>query len=115
VLKKPEVATDLRFSNNVARVANRPALNVAIAEVFDHLTHSDAVRRLKNARIAFGSLNGVADLSTHPQLRRMKTDTPTGPVSGAAPPALWREMPFEAGPVPALDQHGDALRREFAA
>ena len=39
------------------------------------------------ARIAFGSLNSVADLSAHMQLRRLPVPTPSGPVSIPAPPS----------------------------
>jgi itaconate CoA-transferase len=115
VLGKPQVATDTRFNSNLARVANRPALDAVIGEVFGQLTRNDAISRLRRARIAFGSLNGVADLSVHQQLRRVEVPTPAGPLSGVAPPVRWAGEPFEPRPVPALDQHGDALREEFAA
>ncbi len=115
VLGNAKIATDPRFRSNTARVANRPALDAAIDEVFRHLTKNDAIVRLGNARIAFGSLNSVADLSHHRQLRRLDVETETGPVSGVAPPVRWHGELFEPRPVPALDQHGAALRKEFGA
>ncbi|HYH18410.1 MAG TPA: CaiB/BaiF CoA-transferase family protein [Azospirillum sp.] len=115
VLERPGIAEDPRFVTNTLRVANRPALDAALDEVFRTLTREQAVERLTRARIAFGSLNSVADLSSHRQLRRMVVDTPTGPVNGVAPPVIWRGEEFHPRPVPALNQHGDALRREFAA
>ncbi len=75
----------------------------------------DAFHKLKQSRIAFGSLNGVDDLSTHPQLRRMEVATPTGPVIGVAPPVRWHGETFAPRPIPSVNQHGDALRKEFAA
>jgi len=114
VLGKPEVATDPRFCSNVARVANRAALDTIIDGVFCQLPRKEAVRLLREARIAFGSVNNVADLSVHSQLRRIETGTPTGPVRGVAPPALWDGTEFEPRHVPSLDQHGEALRKEFA-
>jgi itaconate CoA-transferase len=114
VLGKAELAADPRFATVIARVANRDALNAEIDAVFRLWTRGEATLRLKTAKIAFGALNGVADLSVHPQLRRLETGTPTGPVSGVAPPVLWKGEAFEAGAVPALNQHGEALRREFA-
>jgi itaconate CoA-transferase len=115
VLGRPDIATDPRFNRNTARVANRPALDAAIDEVFRDFTRDRAILLLREARIAFGSLNSVADLSMHLQLRRLDVETPGGPVSGIAPPARWLGKRFEPRPVPALDEHGQALRKEFAA
>jgi itaconate CoA-transferase len=114
VLRKPDLARDPRFNSNTARVANRPALDAAIDKVFRGFTRDDAVAQLKRSRIAFGSLNSVVELSAHQQLRRIKVQTPTGPVSGVAPPVRWHREAFEARPVPAIDQHGEALRKEFS-
>ena len=58
-------------------------------------------------------INDVAGLSTHPQLRRISVDTPTGPVEMPAPPARTGQAPTP-GPVPAPGQHSDAIRREFS-
>lgn len=114
VLERPELAGDPLFRSNTLRVANRQDLDAAIAEVFGALTREQAVERLSAARIAFGSLNSVADLSTHPQLRRIETGTPSGPVSGVAPAVRWRDESFAPRPIPAVDQQGAALREEFA-
>jgi crotonobetainyl-CoA:carnitine CoA-transferase CaiB-like acyl-CoA transferase len=113
VLRRPEVAVDERFRSNTLRVANRPVLDAEINAVLGGLGHGEAVRRLSDARIAFGSLNTVADLSRHSQLRRVEVATPSGPVNTVAPPLRWRDDEFEARPVPALGQHTEAVRREF--
>ena len=86
VLEQPDLATDPRFVTVTLRVANRPALDAAVGSFFATLDRAQATERLRRARIAFGSLNSVADLSAHSQLRRITTDTPTGPVTGVAPP-----------------------------
>jgi crotonobetainyl-CoA:carnitine CoA-transferase CaiB-like acyl-CoA transferase len=114
VLEQADLAAGPRFNSNTARVANRPALDAAIGAVFGRLTRTEAIRRLREARIAFGSLNGVADLSAHAQLRRIETPAPSGPVQGVAPPARWAGETFEPGAVPAIGEHGEALRKEFA-
>jgi crotonobetainyl-CoA:carnitine CoA-transferase CaiB-like acyl-CoA transferase len=113
VLGQVELAADPRFNSNVARVANRPALDDAIGAVFAGFTRADAIRRLRDAGIAFGSLNGVAELSAHAQLRRIETLAPSGPVSGVAPPVRWAGEAFRPGAVPAIDAHGEALWKEF--
>ena len=113
VLLQPALATDERFSTNNRRVANRGQLDGLVAAVFLTMDHAEAVARLNRARTAFGSLNEVADLSTHAQLRRVTAETPTGPVEVVAPPVQVRGRPFASGAVPALGQHTDAVRREF--
>ena len=114
VLEQPSLVADARFASNVARVANRPALNSAIDAVFERLTREQVIERLRRARIAFGSVNGVRDLSSHPQLRRMDVPTPAGPITSIAPPARVGGEDFHARPVPGFNQHGAALRKEFA-
>ena len=69
---------------------------------------------LNNAQIAFGAVNSPADLSAHPQLRRVTVETPGGPIDLVAPPVEERGVAPDLGPVPALDAQGAALRAEFA-
>ncbi len=114
VLGQPELATDPRFESNSKRVVNRPALDAAVGEVFSRFTRDEAFHKLKQSRIAFGSLNGVDGLSAHPQLRRMEVETPSGPVIGVAPPVRWNNETLAPGAIPAINQHGEALRKEFA-
>ncbi len=114
VLGNPGLATDERFSSNKSRVANRPALDAIIAREFKAMDHAEATRRLGAARIAYGSLNQVSDLSAHAQLRRMTVASPTGPVEAVAPPVQVRGETFAPRPIPALGQHSDAIRQEFA-
>ncbi|WP_448204608.1 CaiB/BaiF CoA transferase family protein [Azospirillum sp. sgz302134] len=114
VLEQPELATDPRFDSNTRRVANRPELDATVGAFFATLDREQATERLRRARIAFGSLNSVADLSVHSQLRRIDVDTPTGPVRAVAPPPRWSGETFQPRPVPAIGQHSEALRREFA-
>jgi len=117
VLQKPEMVEHHLFRENVDRFENRTALNEEIDEVFACLTRSEVIERLKRGRIAFGSLNSVADLSDHPQLRRMEVATPTGPVQLICPPALSVTEAggetVQLGQVPAVGEHSEAIRKEF--
>jgi crotonobetainyl-CoA:carnitine CoA-transferase CaiB-like acyl-CoA transferase len=115
VLGRPGLAADPRFDANVRRVANRPALDAEIASVFGPLPRAEVTRHLAAADIAFGSLNSVADLARHPQLRRAAQETERGRLSMVAAPARFDDGERPFGRVPALDEHGAALRREFAA
>ena len=114
VLKRPALAADPRFSDNNRRVAARPDLDVEIASVFSALPRAEVVARLLAADIAFGALNSVADFSAHSQLRREAVATPEGEIRLVAPPVRAEGIEVRYAPVPALDQHGAALRREFA-
>ncbi|WP_420349304.1 CaiB/BaiF CoA transferase family protein [Pelagibius sp.] len=115
VLTLPGLAEDPRFCDNTARVENRPALDREIETCFGALDRADVVVRLEAAQIAFGAVNSPADLGAHPQLRRVSVGTPGGRIDLVAPPAWDRGQDLRLGPVPALDQHGAALRAEFAA
>ena len=57
-------------------------------------------------------VSDVARLSTHPQLRRMEVAHESGSVALPVPAvsADW-DVPR---PIPALDEHGEAIRAEFA-
>jgi len=113
VLRDPTIATDDRYCDNPRRVSNRDALEAAIQDVFDEMTYAEAADRLTDAETAFGAINSVHDLITHPQLRtrpmRVRgrvVDVPAQPFS-----TEWDGPAFS--PAPALDEHGPALRREF--
>ena len=113
VLGDGELATDPRFCDNPTRVANRPDLDAQINAVFATLSRDEVCKRLKEARIAFGALNSVADLTAHSQLRRVTVETPGGPVSMPAPPVRASSDDPAPGPVPGLGEHSTSLRKEF--
>jgi itaconate CoA-transferase len=115
VLERPEMADDARFAGNTRRVAERPALDAEIAAIFARVAHAELVAKLRRARIAFASVNTVAELSRHRQLRRVVAGSPSGPFELVAPPARRRGEEVRVGPVPAVGEHSRALREEFAA
>lgn len=113
VLQRPKLVDMPAYSQNVDRCANRPALDGEINKIFGQLKRPDLVQRLVQAKIAFGSVNSVADLSQHQQLRRTAVATPGGRVELVAPPVrVAREEPA-LRPVPALGEHSDAIREEY--
>ena len=101
------------FATMTARVENRSALDGRIADLFAQHSKDEMAASLKKAGIAFGMLNTIDGLISHPQLRTVTYDTPDGPVAVIAPPAQTDEdaAPFRA--VPAIGQHSDAIRAEF--
>lgn len=113
VLARPELVSDRRFRDNPARVEHRDVLEAELQAVFGGWTTSELVARLEGGGIAFGRVRTVAGLADHPQLELLDVDTPDGRVRMPAPAAPWRETEA-ARPVPGLDEHGAALRQEFA-
>lgn len=113
VLLMHEWCSDERFHTNIARVQNRALLDAGIQAITGALTRDELIRRLRRERIAYGLVNDVEGLLAHPQLRMTSVQTECGEVSYPAP-AIQPEAQAPFGPVPGLDQHGEALRREFA-
>ena len=111
VLDAPELATEARFLTNHDRVEHRAETDGLVAAVFRSLPSDQLMSRLADARIAHAIVSDVARLSDHPQLRRVEIVHELGSFELPAPPftADWEAF----GPVPALDEHGSAIRAEF--
>lgn len=114
VLEQSEMASDPRFGSNALRVSNRPALEQAITAVLSGLTRAEAIARLEKAWIAYASVNDVAGLSRHSQLRRVTAQAPHGPVELPASPAIGLDRSEAIPAVPALGAQSQAIRSEFA-
>lgn len=102
--ENPEAARDVRFASNVVRVANRAATDGFIASVFAMLDADEAKARLARADIAFASLNGMADLASHPHLRRIFVETANGPVAIPAPATILNGESRRYRKVPAIGE-----------
>ena len=117
VLGRPELASDPRFATNEQRVHARLALEPLVEDALRPFTRRDAEARLARADVPFGGRNTVADLIAHPQLARrgrwVDVATPGGDVRGLVPPFNIGGVRSPMGAVPALDEHGDAIREEL--
>lgn len=107
------MADDPRYKTNEDRVANRHGLHNEINETFKTMPREKVAEKLTAARIAFGSLNTVEDLSKHPQLQRSAVQSPEGPVNLVASPIRFAGDNDYFQPIPALGEHNDTLRNEF--
>jgi itaconate CoA-transferase len=112
VLERPDLTNDERFTDNPARVENRDALDLVIVPFFAQLTLAEAIARLSAQAIAWSRVSTVGDLPQHPALRRVESVLPGG---------LSFDLPRPAGrhavtpkPVPALGEHTQRIRAEFA-
>jgi crotonobetainyl-CoA:carnitine CoA-transferase CaiB-like acyl-CoA transferase len=113
VLEMPELIEDPRFQDNPSRCENVAELKAIIDERFLRDPRDALIARLRDSKIAFGEVNDVESLSTHPALKRVEVGTPSGPVSMVAPPACADAHQPQLRPVPALGEHSEALRAEF--
>ncbi|MSO73635.1 MAG: CoA transferase [Alphaproteobacteria bacterium] len=114
ILGDEALARDPRFNNHPARVANRPALDALILAAFAKHNVTSLSAKLSEAGIAFGRLNGVDGLASHPQLRRLTVGSEKGPIELIAPPVRWSDQRLAPKPIPALAEHAAALRAEFS-
>jgi crotonobetainyl-CoA:carnitine CoA-transferase CaiB-like acyl-CoA transferase len=110
VLHRPELAEDPLYATNPDRVKNRCSLDEIIVPFFAAMTRAEAIAFLSGASIAWSRVSTVADLASHPALRRVEVPGETGTFSCVAPPT---RRGLVAGPVPRLGQHTDAVRAEF--
>lgn len=114
VLRKTELAKDPRFLTNAQRCVNRPALSVLMLHAFQSLTGAELADRLAQANVAFGTLNSVADFAKHPHLRRIRVETPSGPVDLPAPSLMDGDEAEVPRKTPALGADSERIRKEFA-
>lgn len=114
VLRQPELIDDPRCSNNAARVQNRSFVDGRVADVLGSLASPMVVDRLTEAQTAYGQINSVYDLIHHPQLRTCRMTVQGREIEIPALPwgVEWDTGRFSQ--APGLDEHGPALRTEFA-
>ena len=115
VLKRPSIATDIRFNSNNARVANVKALHKLINSTSSVLSVNEFTGLLKKADIAFGSVNSVAALANHVGLNLVKVKTSKGDEVQIAAPPINRTIDTRNGlpPPPKLGEHTTKVFKEF--
>ncbi|MBS0550184.1 MAG: CoA transferase [Proteobacteria bacterium] len=115
VMGKPGLDKDPNFATNKARNARREETNRIVADSFAAQSFEQLAAKLDAAQIAWARVSSVGDLSKHPQVRRMTFASPKGEVSIPALAAAYDGQSERLGDVPALGQHTEQVRREFAA
>lgn len=116
VLRRPELASDERYTSNSRRLANRATLQSVIIQTFATLTAEEVIGRLDSAQIANAHMNDMHDVWRHPQLqaraRWSQVMTPAGVVPALLPPGA---IPASSrmDPVPALGQHTHSILAEL--
>ena len=114
VLFRPDMIEDPRFSTNSRRASHRSELDAEMSAALSQFDATAMAAALRDANIAFGRYNNVGEFARHAQLRRAEIQTPSGPVSVPAPAPLFDGATAALGPAPAVGEHSEAIRREFA-
>jgi itaconate CoA-transferase len=117
VVGRPDLADDLRFGTNEARVENRGVLEPLLEELFTARAAREWLDLLEAARIPCGAVNEVPDVVEHPQLAHnrlvVEVGSPAGPIPVIGSPFLVDGERPSSGPVPALGEHTDEVLREL--
>ncbi|OYV32931.1 MAG: carnitine dehydratase [Rhodospirillales bacterium 20-64-7] len=117
VLADTEVATDPRFCDNPARLANRAELEALIEQRFAAWTSEALLDRLEAASIANARLNTVEEFLAHPQLhargRVRQVDSAAGQLEMFLPALTLPGTEPAMGKVPALGEHTRQILTEL--
>ena len=113
VLGDASLGTNPKFATVPSRLKHRDATNAKIAAVFAAHEVDPLMQKLTAADIAFARVNDSVLLGKHPHLRRISVGTPSGPASIPAPAPLRAGEERTYGPIPALGEHSDMIKKEF--
>lgn len=113
VLGRPELSHDPRFATNAARFSNVTEVDALINAAFATKPRETVTQALDAARVANSSLNSVADLDAHFCLARDQSRIGNTPVEVVGLPVKSAGPRLEG--APALGQHTDAIKTEFAS
>ncbi len=117
VIGQPDLATDPRFCDAAQRVANRAELDAIVTGFFALHNRSELEGKLFAAAIAYGAVNSVGTFAEHPQLRRTPVTLENGDEAHLVAAPVRHSFDPETprfGRVPALGEHTDTIRSEFA-
>jgi crotonobetainyl-CoA:carnitine CoA-transferase CaiB-like acyl-CoA transferase len=118
VLNVMPLARDSRFATNSARVEHRGILIPLLQSAFTRASSQHWITQLTAAGVPVGPVNTLAEVFADPhvvqrQLQISMPHTAVGSVPGVACPVRLSDSPprTDRGP-PALDEHGEQIRRE---
>jgi crotonobetainyl-CoA:carnitine CoA-transferase CaiB-like acyl-CoA transferase len=118
VLGRPDLAADPRYATTADRVRLRPELDAVIAAWTRGQTFAAASAIAEAAKIGWARFNRPTDVLVHPQLaerdRWISTGAPGREFLSLRPAADSTSWSWQPGAVPALGEHTDAVRAEFA-
>jgi itaconate CoA-transferase len=117
VIERPELLEDSRFRTAPDRRKNRDVLEELVERLFLERTQEEWLRRLRDAELPHGKLNGIGAVLAHPQViaRKMirEIKSPVGTVPVVASPLRLSDSPARFDPIPALGQDTEAILQEL--
>ena len=113
---RPDLITDIRFTSNQLRTENHMALKYEFEMALKKQTAAHWLQVIREAGVPVGPIMNVSETAEHPQTRARNMLVEAGGVRVTGNPIKISgyEDPPTRPAAPTLDQHGDALRREFA-
>ena len=117
VARRPELLDDARFKTAPDRRENRVVLEEMVEKLFLEQPHEEWMRRLRDAELPHGRLNGIGEVLAHPQViaRKMirEMDSPVGRVPVMGSPLRLSDSPVRFDPIPALGQDNEPILQEL--
>ena len=117
VLGREDLLAEERFSTTAKRSKKRKELKAIIEEVFEGASAEIWLDRLQAAGIANARVNDMEGLWNHPQLkarnRWSEVKTSVGSIPALKPAGAANGIEARMDPIPAVDQHGEAILKEF--
>jgi itaconate CoA-transferase len=114
VMGDKALAADPDFATNLERVKRRADTDGRVQTAFGSMDVATLEKKLAAADIAYARVNDTSLLARHPHLRRITVGSPSGPVSTPAPAPLHAGEERSYGPIPALGEHTEMVRKEFS-
>lgn len=117
VIGRPELMEDKRFSTNLARVQNRPALLENLRAALSTMSTADAVELCMTNGIVVGRINTYADVLENPDVVESGIFITTGEGEDSSRvvgnPVNFRGTPRSDRGAPSVGQHTDEVLAEL--
>lgn len=113
VLERPDLTNHPDYATNPVRMQRRQEVDDLVQAFFGRYDKDVLTTKLAEARIAFGVVNEMPSFATHPQLRRTRYESETGPIDMPAYPDAVRAVEDSTVRIPALGEHSLQIREEF--
>lgn len=122
ILGEPDLADDVRFGTNLARVQHRAELIELLSRAFQQHKCDELLRQLERADVPAGPINSLRDVFADPQIifRGMRFDIEAAWVVGGSVPGVRAPIRFSRAhlarprPSPRLGEHTAEVQREIA-
>lgn len=117
-LRRPEWTDDPRFATPAARLANRDLLNAAVARTLAAGPVAEWLERMEEERVPCARVNNYREALDDPQvahrgLVREFAHPTAGAIRVVGPPWIISGMDTPMFPPPLLDEHGEAVIRDW--